>query len=113
MAEIPGKVKSNGKPLKQRVPSRKTLEYPPDQKYPHTKGGVMEAHRMKKQREAIERNDRWAALTFVQQIAELDKTFGVGQGAQKQRAKIAAKMNIEELEKKNEETMKKITKKSN
>ena len=39
--------------------------------------------------EAEERNAKWQALSFEQQIASLDKTFGKDKGAAKQRTKIA------------------------
>ena len=47
-----------------------------------------------KRAEAEERNAKWAALTFEAQIAQLDKTFGKGKGATKQRLKIAEKIKI-------------------
>jgi hypothetical protein len=40
--------------------------------------------------EAVKRNEAWNKLSPAQQLAELDKRLGVGIGAAKQRAKIAA-----------------------
>jgi len=45
-----------------------------------------------KRNEAIARNEKWAALTFEQQLESLDKTFGKDKGATKQRLKIAKKI---------------------
>jgi len=45
---------------------------------------------------AEERNAQWASLTPQQQIAELDKRFGAGNGAKKQRARLAKKITNEE-----------------
>ncbi len=47
-----------------------------------------------KHKQAVERNARWAALSFESQLEQLDKTFGKDQGAAKQRAKIAEKIKI-------------------
>jgi hypothetical protein len=44
--------------------------------------------RATRHKEAVERNRDWESLSFVQQKAELDKRFGKGLGATKQRAKI-------------------------
>ena len=49
----------------------------------------MKAHKEQKRKEAEERNSKWAALTYEDQISYLDKTFGLGRGAAKQRIKIA------------------------
>ena len=46
-----------------------------------------------KQREAIERNEIWAKLTYEQQLADLDRRLGKGIGAKKQRAKIQYKID--------------------
>jgi len=45
-----------------------------------------------KQKEAIERNEKWAALSFQAQLDYLDGMFGKDKGAAKQRAKIQLKM---------------------
>lgn len=42
----------------------------------------------RRRKEAEERNARWAALTPAEQLAELDKRFGAGIGATKQRARL-------------------------
>jgi len=47
----------------------------------------------RKRSEAEARNAAWAALSFEDQLASLDKTFGKGNGAAKQRAKIASKIS--------------------
>lgn len=54
----------------------------------------MKASKDQKRREAEQRNAKWAALSFDEQIAYLDKLFGKDQGAAKQRAKIAKRMEI-------------------
>ena len=50
------------------------------------------ADRDRRREEAEARNAIWAALTPQQQLTELDKRFGVGKGATKQRAKLAKKL---------------------
>lgn len=45
-----------------------------------------------KRREASERNSAWQALTLSAQLAQLDVRLGKGEGAKKQRAKIAARL---------------------
>ena len=47
-----------------------------------------------KQKEAVARNEKWASLTFEAQLGNLDDTFGKGNGAAKQRLKIAEKIKI-------------------
>jgi len=42
-----------------------------------------------RRKEAIARNNAWAALSCEEQLADLDRRLGEGQGAVKQRAKIA------------------------
>lgn len=41
-----------------------------------------------KKQEAVERNEAWASLTPLQQMAALDRRLGTGVGAAKQRKKI-------------------------
>ena len=45
-----------------------------------------------KRKEALERNAKWAALSVREQLAALDRRFGEGQGAKKQRARLEAKL---------------------
>jgi len=45
-----------------------------------------------KRAEAVERNESWAELSPKQQLADLDRRLGKGEGAKKQRAKIAKRM---------------------
>lgn len=45
-----------------------------------------------KRAEGEKRNAAWQALTPQAQLAELDRRFGVGKGAGKQRAKLAKRM---------------------
>jgi len=52
----------------------------------------MNARKEQRYKEALIRNEKWAALSFQQQLDSLDKTFGVDLGAAKQRAKIKLKM---------------------
>ncbi|MEA1980883.1 MAG: hypothetical protein U9N54_07915 [candidate division Zixibacteria bacterium] len=47
-----------------------------------------------KNQEAVARNSKWEALSFENQLEALDNTFGKDQGAAKQRAKIANKIQI-------------------
>jgi hypothetical protein len=42
--------------------------------------------------EAESRNSKWAAKSYTEQLTYLDKLFGKGKGAGKQRAKIALAM---------------------
>ena len=51
-----------------------------------------------KQREAIERNETWAKLTYEQQLADLDRRLGKGIGAKKQRARIQYKIDNPQIE---------------
>ena len=60
-----------------------------------------------KQREAIERNERWAQLTPQQQLIELNKRLGEGVGAKKQRAKILYKIENPQIEVQREKKAKK------
>lgn len=60
-----------------------------------------------KHKQAVERNEKWAALSFEKQLEHLDKIFGKGEGAAKQRAKIAEKIKIRDVA-----PVKKDTKKS-
>ena len=41
---------------------------------------------------AVHRNEEWASLSHEQKLTALDQRLGVGQGAAKQRARIAAQM---------------------
>jgi len=50
--------------------------------------------REQKNKEAIERNSKWEALSFEQQLQSLDQTFGKDQGAVKQREKIMKKIQV-------------------
>lgn len=45
-----------------------------------------------KRSEALKRQAAWAALTPQEQLADLDLRLGKGQGARKQRAQIALRM---------------------
>lgn len=58
----------------------------------------MKATKEQKRREAEERNAAWAVLTFEQQLESLDRAFGVGKGATKQRAKIAKKIELRDTQ---------------
>ena len=60
-----------------------------------------------KQREAIERNERWAQLTPEQQLASLDERLGKGIGAKKQRARIQYKIDNPQIEVQREKKKKK------
>ena len=51
-----------------------------------------------KQKEAIERNETWAKLTYEQQLADLDRRLGKGIGAKKQRARIQHKIDNPQIE---------------
>jgi hypothetical protein len=60
-----------------------------------------------KQREAIERNEIWAKLTYEQQLADLDRRLGKGIGAKKQRARIQYKIDNPQIEVQREKKKKK------
>lgn len=66
-----------------------------------------------KQREAIERNETWAKLTYEQQLADLDKRLGKGIGAKKQRARIQYKIDNPQIEIQREKKAKKRGKNKN
>jgi|TARA_B100000579_G_scaffold60959_1_gene44462 hypothetical protein len=66
-----------------------------------------------KQREAIERNERWAQLTPEQQLIELNKRLGEDVGAKKQRAKIQYKIDNPQIEIQREKKAKKRGKNKN
>jgi len=52
-----------------------------------------------KQKEAQERNEKWAALSYEEQLNQINTLFGVDRGATKQRAKIAKLMAIRDEQK--------------
>ena len=60
-----------------------------------------------KQKEAIERNETWAKLTYEQQLADLDRRLGKGIGAKKQRARIQYKIDNPQIEIQREKKAKK------
>ena len=60
-----------------------------------------------KQKEAIERNETWAKLTYEQQLADLDRRLGKGIGAKKQRARIQYKIDNPQIEVQREKKAKK------
>ena len=62
---------------------------------------------MDKQKEAIERNEAWAKLTYEQQLADLDRRLGKGVGAKKQRARIQYKIDNPQVEIQREKKAKK------
>ena len=66
-----------------------------------------------KQREAIERNETWAKLTYEQQLADLDRRLGKGIGAKKQRARIQYKIDNPQIEVQREKKKKKRGKNKN
>lgn len=49
----------------------------------------MNVRKQERREQAEIRNAQWASKTYEQQLAHLDSLFGEGQGAAKQRAKIA------------------------
>jgi len=57
-------------------------------KHIQTRSAGCRAERVK---EANARNERWAKLAAKVQITDLDRRLGVGQGAKRQRAKLAGK----------------------
>ena len=66
-----------------------------------------------KQKEAIERNETWAKLTYEQQLADLDRRLGKGVGAKKQRARIQYKIDNPQIEVQREKKAKKRGKNKN
>ena len=48
----------------------------------------MDKRREKRNKEAVERNTRWDAMTPSQKLAELDTRLGIGVGAKKQREQL-------------------------
>ena len=66
-----------------------------------------------KQKEAIERNEIWAKLTYEQQLADLDRRLGKGIGAKKQRARIQYKIDNPQIEVQREKKAKKRGKNKN
>ena len=60
-----------------------------------------------KQKEAIERNEIWAKLTYEQQLADLDRRLGKGIGAKKQRSRIQYKIDNPQIEVQREKKAKK------
>ena len=66
------------------------------------------AERLKQKREHADKlNEQWSSLNIAQQIAELDRRLGKGQGATKQRARLAALLEAEKAEKKAKKVAKK------
>ncbi len=66
----------------------KTKKLNNDRKY--SGGGPRPDNRKIKQEESTERLKHWQGLSPVQQLKELDRRFGEGQGAAKQRRRILA-----------------------
>ena len=66
-----------------------------------------------KQKEAIERNETWAKLTYEQQLADLDRRLGKGIGAKKQRTRIQYKIDNPQIEIQREKKKKKRGKNKN
>ena len=66
-----------------------------------------------KQKEAIERNETWAKLTYEQQLVDLDRRLGKGIGAKKQRARIQYKIDNPQIEVQREKKKKKRGKNKN
>ena len=66
-----------------------------------------------KQREAVERNETWAKLTYEQQLEDLDRRLGKGIGAKKQRARIQYKIDNPQIEVQREKKKKKRGKNKN
>lgn len=54
----------------------------------------MKASKEQRRHAAEERNAKWAALSYKEQIAYLDKMFGKDKGAAKQRLKIAKQIEV-------------------
>lgn len=52
-----------------------------------------------KRKEAEERQVKYDAMSTARKIAALDQAFGKGLGAKKQRAKLAAQLKAEKVEK--------------
>jgi ribosomal protein S12 methylthiotransferase accessory factor YcaO len=66
------------------------------------------AERLKQKRERAEKQQaQWSSLSIQQQIADLDRRLGKGQGATKQRARLAALLEAEKAEKKAKKVAKK------
>lgn len=53
---------------------------------------MSDTSRETKRQEGIERNAAWAKLTNAQKLVCLDNRLGVGQGAKRQREKLAPKV---------------------
>jgi len=67
----------------------------------------MKASKEQKRKEAEERNAKWAALSYEEQLEHINSVFGVDRGATKQRAKIAKLMKLrDEKQKQNQKTKK-------
>jgi hypothetical protein len=62
---------------------------------------------MDKQKEAIERNEAWAQLTYEQQLVDLDRRLGKDMGAKKQRARIQDKIDNPQIKIQREKKKKK------
>jgi len=65
------------------------------------------AERLTQKRERAEKTQaQWSSLSIAQQIAELDRRLGKGQGAAKQRARLAALLEAEKKPAKGEKVAK-------
>lgn len=62
-----------------------------NRKYPGEHGPRPD-HNEWKRKQALEQQATWRKLTPTQQLAELDKRLGRGEGAQKQRTRILSRM---------------------
>lgn len=56
------------------------------------RNAVMHAEKQRRHVEALERNAKWDKLSPKQQLEQLDKRFGLGLGAKKQRDRLAEKI---------------------
>lgn len=66
-------------------------------------GGPRPDNNDSKRREATERDEAWQKLTPEQQLEALDRRLGKGQGATKQRARLAASLERRKHQPKKEE----------
>lgn len=62
------------------------------------KGLTRQVKKAAKQKVAAENMERWNSLTTAQKIADLDRRLGKGQGAVKQRARLAKVLEAEKAE---------------
>jgi len=87
MANYPKQEKRTSKPTPRQSTTGKKTNH---------SAGVKRALKAERKADAADRQTKWEALSPQQQLADLDKHFGPGQGAKRQRERLARKIQKEQ-----------------